>query len=204
VTAAGNEPLVNADHPDAMPPGAQRGLASAGRGESAPPAVERWLDAMRPRLVRLAVRLLWNVHDAEEIAQEALLCAYQRLGRLREPASRNTWLYRITINLAHNRARRRRTEPLPPNVEVAALPDDAGPPEGRARLPDRVREAIARLPERQQAALVLREMEGLAYEEVAAILDVRAGAARLLVHRAREAVRQTVLRQWPSCLEDAG
>lgn len=202
MTAARNEPLVNADRPDAMPPGYPRRIFPvAAEGASAGSALARWLEDMRPRLVRLAMRFLWNGHDAEEIAQDALLCAYQRLDRLRDAAKRNAWIYRITINLAHNRARRRRAEPLPRDTETTAATDDAGPGEKRATLPERVRWAIGQLPERQQAALVLREMEGLAYDEIGAILGIRAGAARLLVHRAREGVREAVARQWPECLD---
>ena len=62
---------------------------------------------------------------------------------------------------------------------------------------DRVRSVMVQLPERQHAALVLREVEGLAYEQIAAILQARPAAVRLLVHRARESVRQMLLRQWP-------
>jgi RNA polymerase sigma-70 factor (ECF subfamily) len=200
-TAAGNESLVNTDRGDVMPPGPRGRATPVGIDTPVRPDFDRWLEELRPRLVRLAVRLLWNIDDAEEIAQEALLCGCQQFGRLRDPAKRNAWLYRITINQAHNRARRRHPWPLPPDESVVALTTGDDPADGPGRLPLRIRQAIAQLPQRQQAALVLREIEGLAYEDIAAILDVRAAAVRLLVHRARESVRETVLRRWPKCLD---
>jgi RNA polymerase sigma-70 factor (ECF subfamily) len=64
-------------------------------------------------------------------------------------------------------------------------------------LMQRVRMAMRELPDRQQAAIILRDLEGLAYERIAEVLEVSPAAARLLVHRAREAVRQILLRRWP-------
>jgi RNA polymerase sigma-70 factor (ECF subfamily) len=160
-------------------------------------AVENWLEAMRPRLVRLAQQFLGQAADAEEIAQEAMTLSWQRgVGRW-EPGRRNAWVYRVTVNLSLNRRRRRRpSRPLDETDGQDGLISGSLPGE-RTELLDRVQLVLRELPDRQSAALILREMEGLEYEAVAEILEVRPAAARLLVHRAREAMRLRLLERWP-------
>lgn len=194
-------PPVNAEQ-DVQPlMGPDRGEMPAvgppdGQGASLT-AADEWLAVMRPRLVRLARRFVWNEHDAEEIAQDALVLAWQKTGRLRNADRRDAWTYRCTVNLAMNRLRRRRLRPMPEGDSLAASTDVDGEDLQTGELARRVRTAMTGLPARQQAALILREMEGMAYEEVAAILGTRSATARLLVHRARESLRQTLLRQSP-------
>lgn len=156
---------------------------------------EQWVPVIRPRLVSLARRFLWNQQDAEEIAQEALMIAWRYKGRLLEPGVRNAWVYRTVVNLCLSRRRRRQPDPLPA-CETAAAAEGAGGLE-TAELMEHVRTVITELPARQQTAVVLRDLEGLSYEEIAGIMKRRVGAVRLLVHRGREQVRETLLRRWP-------
>ena len=161
-----------------------------------------WLAEMRPRLFRLAYRMLWNSHDAEEITQDSLATALGRLGQLRDPGKRNTWLYRVVINLSKHRlrGRRRRFVPIEPSAALAL--DRIGDRIERDELMERVRQAMADLPPRQREALVLRDMEQLEYNQIAAILATRPSAARILVHRGREGVRRILLERWPESFED--
>jgi len=158
-------------------------------------SVEPWLASMRPQVVRLALQFLNHAADAEEVAQEALTLAWQRLGEVKEPGRRNAWLYRTAINLSLNCRRRRR-----PNarLEEESWSDraDASPAE-RGELVQRIREVMLELPESQSAALVLREIEGLEYDSIAGILEMKPAAVRVLVHRARETVRRMLLQRWP-------
>lgn len=157
---------------------------------------------MRPRLLRLAYRLLWNAHDAEEIAQEALATAWRRVSQLNDPGKRNTWLYRVVINLSRNRLRRQGPRFVP--METSAEPDPY-PASGRLEhdeLMERVRCALVDLPARQRAALTLRDMEQLEYTQIAAILGTRESVARILVHRARAGVRRILLQRWPESFGD--
>ena len=104
-----NRPAMDA----AAPP-----LPLAGDPGPHAPGLGPWLAEMRPRLFRLAYRMLWNSHDAEEITQDSLATALGRLGQLRDPGKRNTWLYRVVINLSRNRlrGRRRRFVPIEPSA----------------------------------------------------------------------------------------
>lgn len=194
--AAWDQPLADADQPtEGVTDSDSVAAVPGGDAGSAARPVEGWLEQMRPRLVRLATRLLWCSHDAEEAVQEALILAWQRINRLCEPGKRNAWLYRTTINLCMNRRRLRKpTAPLAADTMAA---DAVANRRETAELMSRVRVAMSQLPARQHAALVLREMEGLNYDQVAVILKTRPANARVLVHRARESVRQTLLRQWP-------
>ncbi|UCD28351.1 MAG: RNA polymerase sigma factor [Planctomycetota bacterium] len=161
-------------------------------------AIGEIFENLRPRLVRLAYRFLWNTHDAEEIVQDALVLAWQRI-RLSSPHQRNAWLYRTTINLSLNRLRKKRSGmATADDFPTAKSVDPAGPLQTN-ELMERVRYVIAQLPDRQQGALILRDIEQLSYHQIATIFKIRPGAARLLVHRAREKVRRMLLQKWPDC-----
>jgi RNA polymerase sigma-70 factor, ECF subfamily len=186
--------VIAADQPtDASvkvcPPFAPRG----GRSGS---DTDAWMQAIRPRLVALARRFVWNVHDAEELAQEALMRFWQHQGELSEIGVRGAWIYRTTINLCITRLRRKR-------VQLGLVEDRAdsqsGPVQESAisELAQRVRDVISELPEPLRVALVLRELEGLNYKQIAAIVQARPVTLRLRVYRAREAVRNTLLQRWP-------
>ncbi len=153
----------------------------------------------RTQLVRLAYRFCWNWADAEDAVQDSLLLATQRLEQLAEPARLTTWVKSIVVRQSIERVRQRHRTlavPLTPasasiSLEVAS---DSAAAEADAVAP-RIRELIAKLPERQQAALVLREISGMEYAEVAAILEIEESTARVLVRNGREGLRELLLRE---------
>lgn len=204
MTAAWEQPLVDINRPAEVPLSAARADQPPGLRPGAPRAAgggvhadfQPWVERLRPRLARLAYRYLWNTHDAEEIVQDAIALAWREVGRQDLLRNRDAWLYRVTINLCLNRLRRVQAGPLPAGEVAIAARAEAIPAEAD-EITQRVRAVIAELPERQQTALVLRDIEGLAYEEIAAVLEIRAGAARLCVYRARESVREILLKRWP-------
>lgn len=157
---------------------------------------DAWMQAIRPRLVALARRFVWNAHDAEELAQEALMLFWKHQGELSEIGARGAWIYRTTINLCITRLRRKK--PQLGLVEDMAAPRTDPSQEGAiSELAQRVRDVISELPEPLRVALVLRELEGLNYKQIAAIVQARPVTLRLRVYRARETVRNTLLRRWP-------
>ncbi len=154
--------------------------------------VTRHLDRGRA----LAWRIVRNRSDAEEIVQEAFMRAWikapdwQARDEHSGGAQFATWFHRVVVNLAIDRARRPRTEPL----EAAGDPADgaAGADEllAQAETAARVAGAMARLPERQRAALALCHYEGLSNIDAAAALDISVGALESLLVRARRALRR--------------
>ena len=175
------------------------------------PADERWLVRAAQRgdldafeqlirlyevpVYRLALRMLGSSADAEDAAQEALVSAWRSIGGFRGTSSFGTWLYRITTNRCLNHiSARRPTAPLD-----EALPGRAsdGPAE-RAEEHERMSAlgaAILRLPPEQRAALVLREFEGLSYDEVGEVLDITLAAVKGRIHRARLQIAED-LAEW--------
>jgi RNA polymerase sigma-70 factor (ECF subfamily) len=148
------------------------------------------------RVRSVLARLLDDERDIDEAAQDTFVQAWRNLGRFRGEAGPFTWLYRIAVNEALQRNRRRRleTQPLEDAADVEArvspestagrpLPADvaAGQREDVARLVA----ALRALPFESRAPLVLRDIEGWSYEDVALVLGLSVSAAKSRVHRAR-------------------
>ncbi|KAA0573220.1 RNA polymerase sigma factor [Azospirillum sp. Sh1] len=142
------------------------------------------------RAVALAQRMTGNPSDADEIAQEAFLRVWQHAGRWDAArAAFTTWLYRIVMNLAIDRGRRPGWSPL----EDAGDPPDESP-DALARIAERqtaerVNRALAALPDRQRAAVVLFHQEGLSLRQAAEILTMSESAFASLLARARAALK---------------
>jgi len=199
VKPASDHSLVNETRPDVSP---TAGRPSGGQAASSNRArFQRWTETLRPRLVRLACRYVWNAHDAEEIVQDAVTLAWCELGlKMPETELPDTWLFRATVNLSLNRLRRSRAGPLPPGETATTAMAPHARPE-MDELMQRVRLAVRELPDRQQAAIVLRDIEGLPYEQIGTVLEMSPVATRVLVHRAREAVRRILLARWPDSFD---
>ena len=142
----------------------------------------------------IAWRVLGNPHDAEEVAQDALVRAYRALSgyppeRIRELRLR-PWLATIVVNLSRNRVRRHAppTTPLAPLVEAGAEPaaDASGDPAAlaaRAAERERLGSLLAGLPERYRVPVVLRHVDDLSYAELAEVLGRPEGTLKAQVHR---------------------
>jgi RNA polymerase sigma-70 factor (ECF subfamily) len=145
------------------------------------------------RVYRVALRMLGSDADAQDAAQETFVSAWRGLPRFRGDSAAATWLYRIVTNRCLNRLASRRPES---GVDADELPGEARDPallvEQRARL-DAISRAVAMLPDEQRAALVLRDYEGLAYEEIADVLRISLGAVKSRIHRARGDVLKRTL-----------
>jgi len=120
------------------------------------------------RVRRLACRFLGSPDEADDVCQEAFLRVYHAAREYRPTAAFATWLYRVVANLCwdHRRRAARRPAPLPPPDQHPAA-DDRRTPAEQAELDDRVRQAVARLPDRQRLVLVLHRDAGLSHREIA-------------------------------------
>ena len=158
-------------------------------------AFERLVLRHQARAVNVAWRLLGNREDALEVAQDAFVRVYRTLDGFRGDCEFTTWLYRIVVNLAHNKHRwwRRRgrveTETMDGNRQFAAptVPPDAAAVQNE--FSRQLSEKIAVLPASFREVLVLRNVEGLSYEEIAAVLECSLGTVKSRIARAREALR---------------
>ena len=143
----------------------------------------------------LALRKLGNPHDAEEAAQTAFLNAWRGLNSFKGESSFATWLYRLTANacIDHLRQNGKHTENRSLEDDtLPQLPDSKPDPEEQALRRERqemLRKTINQLPPEQRTVLLLRELDGLTYEEIARLLRLELGTVKSRLARARLALR---------------
>jgi RNA polymerase sigma-70 factor (ECF subfamily) len=153
-------------------------------------AFERIMSQCERRVLRVALRLLNNPQDAQDAAQEVFLRLYKHFGDLDETRGYEPWLYRVTVNICRDIARGRRR-----SIGLAEVPDPAAPqPDAyhdavRAQQREIVRRGLSRLGEKERAALVLRDVEGLSTREVAGILGSSENTVRSQISTARLKLR---------------
>ena len=172
--------------------------------EPAPWLPPSWDDIVRThsaRVYRLAYRLTGNSHDAEDLTQDVFVRVFRSLSTY-TPGTFEGWLHRITTNLFLDQVRHKQ------RIRFDALPDDAGDRlAGREPTPAQafddasfdhdVQAALDSLPPDFRAAVVLCDIEGLSYEEIAATLGVKLGTVRSRIHRGRAALREALEHRAP-------
>ncbi len=145
----------------------------------------------------LAFRLTSNEEDARDVVQEAYLRAWKGIRRFRGDAQFSTWMYRITANCAATyvaRRKRLRTEPFTPGLDPVELRGDVQP-EAMAEIGlelEEVSRALAELPPKLRAVVVLRDVYDLPHEAIAEELGISVSAAKVRLHRARRRLRDLV------------
>lgn len=181
----------------------QEVLQACRRGE--PGAFDVLVERHHRRVFRLAVRLLGDEEAALDAAQEAFVKAWRALPRFEGGSLFTTWLTRIAINQCRNEQRRRATlkhgrprsldEPLDgaatTRLDGLAAADPAVAERSMGReLGERLQSTLSSLPADDREVLLLREAEGLSYEDIAEVLDVPVGTVRSRLHRARAEMRR--------------
>lgn len=166
-------------------------IARIARGDAA--AFRELSDRYLPKILTYAARLSRNPTEAEDIAQETFLRAWQHAPDYKPKGRASTWLFAIAHNLAIDRMRRRRRRPE--DFEVDDERDAAPYSRGPGQLLERkekvltVQQALDQLPERQREALVLSHEQGLSNPEIAQVLDTSVEAIESLLARARRGLR---------------
>ncbi|MEM7084295.1 MAG: RNA polymerase sigma factor RpoE [Pseudomonadota bacterium] len=151
------------------------------------------------KIVNLVMRYVRDQAEAMDITQEAFIKAYRALPKFRGDSAFYTWLYRIAINTAKNFLVAAKRRPLdydldlqdPEQYDMQARLKETDTPEGlllTEEIRETVMDAIDALPEDLRTAILLREMEGMSYEEIAQTMDCPVGTVRSRIFRAREAV----------------
>ncbi len=177
-----------------------------GRGDAepawVPPTWEEVVEQHSARVYRLAYRLTGNVHDAEDLTQDVFVRVFRSLHTY-QPGTFEGWLHRITTNVFLDKMRRKQ------RIRFDALSDDAAarlPSRGRGpeqtyqdtHLDDDVQRALDSLSPDFRAAVVLCDIEGLSYEEVAATLGIKLGTVRSRIHRGRAQLRESLAHRAPA------
>ncbi len=155
------------------------------------------------RIVKLIMRYVHDPAEAQDVAQEAFIKAYRALPRFRGDSAFFTWLYRIAINTAKNYLVTLQRRPVtfdpdlsnPENFEINNRLRDEQSPEGFAlqeELGRTVAAAIAALPDELRGAIMLREIDGLSYEEIAQAMECPVGTVRSRIFRARAAIDESI------------
>jgi RNA polymerase sigma factor (sigma-70 family) len=176
-TASDKDPRLNVD-PDAML------VARARRADTG--AFEQLYRRHAGRVNALCVRLCGDRHHGEDLCQESFVQAWRKLGDFRGEAAFGTWLYRIAANIALGHLRRQKSWPVHEDLEdvEAMLPAQRGPASEAIDL----ERAIATLPPRARAVLVLHDIEGLDHAEIGTALGIAVGTSKAQLHRARQAL----------------
>jgi RNA polymerase sigma-70 factor (ECF subfamily) len=151
------------------------------------------------KVVKLIMRYVRDQAEAQDVAQEAFIKAYRAIPRFRGDSAFYTWLYRIAINTAKNHLVAAKRRPLDYNMDIQdpeqydmhARLKDVDTPEGTLlseEIRETVNQAIEALPEDLRTAIMLRELEGMSYEEIATAMECPVGTVRSRIFRAREAI----------------
>jgi len=152
------------------------------------------------RIYGTALQILRNREDAYDVAQEAFVKAYTKLNTFRQEAAFSTWLIRITMNLAKSKLRWRKLRNFIPFIreteegeEELQVPDKGpGPQEilARREFQELLKNALDRLSEEFRDAVMLRDIQGLSYDEIAEILGVQVGTVKSRINRGRIQLRK--------------
>jgi RNA polymerase sigma factor (sigma-70 family) len=198
------EEVGRAESPATHPAQPKRNAQEAWNAQEAQWNLPTWEDIVRThsaRVYRLAYRLTGNPHDAEDLTQEVFVRVFRSLSSY-TPGTFEGWLHRITTNLFLDSARRRqriRFEGLADEM-VYRLPGSEPTPAQAfddSHLDDDVQAALKALPPEYRAAVVLCDIEGFSYEEIAATLGVKLGTVRSRIHRGRAQLRSALEHRRP-------
>ena len=167
--------------------------------------VLRW---ERP-IYALAYRMIGREEDARDVGQETFLRAFRALSGFKGQAKFSSWLYRITLNLCRDWIRRERRKPVaqaPEGVDLIELAGEATPTESiedlvaRKELSQAVAQAMARLPEEQRTAIILKEYHGLTFQEIADLLDCPLSTVKTRLYQGLSVLRRQL--QQPNVLRE--
>ena len=163
-------------------------------------AFEEILLKYQDKIYNLCRYMLRNADDAEDAAQDVFLKVYQSLNKFKPQASLHTWLYRIAINTCIDYRRKPFFESLFKSSKegdefvVDSLADSPSPERlfESKQISNAIQIALGRLSEKLRTVIVLKEIEGLSYEEIAEVLDVSIGTVKSRISRAREELKEVL------------
>jgi RNA polymerase sigma-70 factor, ECF subfamily len=153
---------------------------------------EKFVRKNEDRIFNLCLYMLGNPQDAQDAAQDTFIKAYKGIKDFRPEASLYTWVYRIAVNTCLDHKKKSRHDPLKGEALSEQLETREPSPESRYHSKQNsevLQTALQRLPEKLKSAIVLKEIEGLSYEEIALVLDIPIGTVKSRISRAREELK---------------
>ena len=165
-------------------------------------AFEQLFYRYQERVYSTAYRMMADQEDAQDLTQEIFLKAYQRISKFNFRAAFSTWLYRLAINLCIDELRKRKKSADTMPLEEAVSQADTNTPEDHVISRDRekqVWDAINSLKEKERAIIILRDIEGLSYKEIAEVFKCSLGRVKSRLHEARQklkAILETETELW--------
>lgn len=161
-------------------------------------AFEQLVEQYHARIYNIALGIMGNPHDAEDAAQNALIKIYRAVGDFKFQSKLSTWIYRITTNVCMDEMRKRKRSK---SVSSDDLPEDAfgadhATPEAHALSQESIADlkcAIACLKDEHRKVIVLRDINGFSYEEIADITKCSVGTVKSRISRARTALKDTLV-----------
>ncbi len=154
------------------------------------------------KVASIVSRYIDDLNDIADATQEVFIKAYRGIQNFRGDSAFYTWLYRITLNTAKNYVQKKRNVPIKTSLEeqdaeeiIAESWKTQDTPEhllGRSQLAEAIQSALSVMPEELSVALVLREFEGLSYDEIAKVMECPVGTVRSRIFRARELLDNTI------------
>lgn len=177
-------------------------------------AFEQLISNYQIKIYHIAYHMLSNEQDAEDAAQEAMLKAYRYLGSFKEESGFYTWIYRITHNICLDMLRKRKRSLA---HETDLMKKDQDGQEAELQIVDakpqpeeqlmsqqvqtEMQNAIAELKENYRVVLVMRDIEGMSYDDIAAVLEISVGTVKSRLNRARENLRKIIAKNYQHLLE---
>jgi RNA polymerase sigma-70 factor, ECF subfamily len=159
------------------------------------------VELYKDKVYQISYRMVGNVHEAQDISQEAFLRAYMNIDSFDVSRKFSTWLFRIVTNLSIDRLRKKKpdlyldqeisgTDGLTYSSQVAAAEDLPEDQVITHELQDWIQEEISRLPLKYRSAIILKYIEDLSLKEISEVLDLPVATVKTRIHRGREALRK--------------
>lgn len=181
-----------------MPPEDELLIKRAQQGDSK--SLEELLIAYEKRVYNIAYRFMGNEADAYDMAQESLIKIYRGITSFKGEASLSSWVYRLTVNTCMDGLRKRKNAPvsLEHSIEKGVPFEDAyyDTPEEQALTLERsedIQKAINILSKNYKAVVVMRDIDGFSYEEIAKTLDISVGTVKSRINRGRQKLKELLI-----------
>ncbi|NLY43522.1 MAG: sigma-70 family RNA polymerase sigma factor [Clostridiaceae bacterium] len=170
-------------------------------------AFEQLIESYQKKVFGIAFRMLGNTEDASDVAQEVFLKVFKSITNFKEESSLSTWIYRIATNVCLDEIRKRKKATVVSINSTIQLEDgeidmqveDQGPhPDEiveRKELENEVKKAIERLNNEHKIVIILRDIQGLSYDEIADILQCSLGTVKSRINRARNSLKNILLKR---------